>query len=110
MAVQHDGFLRHHLETERIIGVGRDVEGLRADGVSSRCIFPWVMSISRARSPLSALCDLSRQPPEASARSQRMDAIGQMTGGIAHDFNNLDGVIGNLELLEMSETSAKAAR
>lgn len=113
MVSRHDGFIRHHLETgeRRIIGIGRDVEGLRADGT----VFPLHLSVGRVDIGsdvlfVAILHDESRRQAaaEAAARSQRMDAIGQMTGGIAHDFNNLlTVVIGNLELLELSETSQK---
>ncbi|MDJ0637751.1 MAG: PAS domain S-box protein [Paracoccaceae bacterium] len=107
IAERHDGFMRHHIETgeKRIIGLGRDVEGLRKDGT----VFPLHLSVGRTTVDegslfVGILHDLSerRAAQETLARSQRLDAIGQLTGGIAHDFNNLlTVIIGNLELLEM---------
>lgn len=106
-ATLHDGFMQHHIATgeKRIIGIGRDVEGLRKDG----SVFPLHLSVGHTqvgdkRLFIGILHDLTQRKATqaALARSQRLDAVGQMTGGIAHDFNNLlTVIIGNLELLEL---------
>lgn len=108
MAQEHDGYIDHHIRTgeKRIIGLGRDVEGLRKDG----SVFPLHLSVGATQAVeghktfVGILHDLTqrREAQETLARTQRLDAIGKLTGGIAHDFNNLlTVIIGNLELLEM---------
>ncbi|WP_227269503.1 PAS domain S-box protein [Roseobacter weihaiensis] len=113
LANLHDSFMQHYLQTgeKRIIDIGRDVEGQRKD----KSVFPLHLSVGETiaggqRMFIAILHDLTQRTAtqEALARSQRLDAIGQMTGGIAHDFNNLlTVVIGNLELLENSGASAR---
>lgn len=103
-AQRHDAYMKHHLATgeQRIIGHGRELEARRKDG----SVFPIHLSVGRAEIPggvhfVAILHDLSRRRAAEMAleRSQRLEAIGQMTGGIAHDFNNLlTLIIGNLEL------------
>ena len=98
MATRHPDYIDHHLRTgeRRIIGLGRDLTGLRGDGTT----FPLHLSLGRADAAgapifVGILHDQTqrRQAEDALTRAQRMDAIGQMTGGIAHDFNNLLTII-----------------
>jgi PAS domain S-box-containing protein len=73
-------------------GVYRDRDG---------CILG-IYGISHDITELRAAQDSLEQTRAALFRSQKMEAVGQLTGGIAHDFNNILMVIlGNLELLRM---------
>ena len=107
----HDKHMSHHLQTneKRVIGLGREVEGKRKDTT----VFPLHLSIGRADMAGQTMfvgiwhdLTLRKAAQDALSRSQRLDAITQMTGGIAHDFNNLlTVIIGNLELLETGAPS-----
>lgn len=104
----HRGAMARYLRTEaaRIVGTGRDVEALRADG----SLAPVHLSVGHARIEghdffVAIMHDVSHRLAVEKALDQahRMEALGVLTGGVAHDFNNILTVItGNLELLERS--------
>ena len=103
-ALQHDGYMQayHATGKAKVIGTGRELTAKQKSGE----IFPIHLGVSEmnvrvTKRFVGSVSDLSAQKSLENQlrRSQKMEAIGQLTGGIAHDFNNLLGIIiGNLDL------------
>jgi PAS domain S-box-containing protein len=104
-SLHHDDYLKNFLRTgeRKIIGIGREVTGLRKDGST----FPMGLAVGEARQDgesifVGIIHDLTgrNQTEEQLRQAQKMEMVGQLSGGIAHDFNNLLTVIvGNAEHL-----------
>jgi PAS domain S-box-containing protein len=89
VATGKDGARQAYLVTK---GVYRDPDG-RILGL---------FGISHDITELQAANESLAQTREALFRSQKLEAVGQLTGGIAHDFNNILSVIlGNVELMRV---------
>ncbi|MCF1456165.1 MAG: ATP-binding protein [Shewanella sp.] len=87
----------------------------RADGDKALLLFHLVQLDNDAQSGLFALVGRDRTEQKkmqlAMARTQKMQAIGELVGGIAHDFNNILGVLkGNIELMELKNRDEKLKR
>jgi PAS domain S-box-containing protein len=104
--VHHDGFIANYVATgeRKIIGVGRNVTGLRKNGET----FPMHLGIAEMgrgdrRTFIGSVTDLTEMKllERQLFQAQRMEAVGQLTGGVAHDFNNVMAIVlANAEFLE----------
>lgn len=102
---EHDGYLARYLETgaAKIIGIGREVQGLRRDGT----VFPLhlsvgEMSIGGERRFTGILHDLSaRVRMEEQLREQAaLVRLGEMAAVIAHEVKNpLAGIRGAVQVI-----------
>lgn len=98
-SVHHQGYIDHYLDTgeARIIGIGRQVEGMRADG----SVFPMHLSVGEFQDKgerffVSIIRDLSAEVAErerAQALQDQLEMIGrhsavsEMGAALAHELN-----------------------
>jgi len=115
-SIHHDSYLRNYHETgnAKIIGIGREVKGLHADGRE----FPIALSIAKTGAGdnlrfVGCCHDLSKikKQQEQIFQSEKLGAIGTLASSIAHDFNNILGIVrGYAEMLQQEgEDIAKLA-
>ena len=115
---QHHG---HYLENDvktgvaKIIGIGREVQALHADGHE----FPIALSIAGVGEGknlrfVGCCHDLSliKKQQEQLLHSEKLSAVGKLTSSLAHDFNNILGIVrGYAEMLQQeSEQVAQLAK
>jgi PAS domain S-box-containing protein len=103
----HDGYLEKHRVAgeSKIIGIGRDVVGLRKDNTQ----FPLLLSISlvqidNQRKYTGMIRDLTDEKEQAQEviKLQRLRAATELSAGVSHNLNNiLMGIMGPAELLKM---------
>ena len=117
----HPGFRQGFFASPsvRAMGVGRELFGLRKDGVEVPVeIGLTPVATEEGLFVISSIVDITARKEAEQSRlrlegqlrqAQKMEAIGTLAGGIAHDFNNiLSGIVGYGELIAAGLTGQKA--
>jgi PAS domain S-box-containing protein len=88
-AAEHDGYIRRYLETgeAHIIGIGREVEGLRRDGT----VFPLALAVSESRSDgrcwfTGIVQDISVQKEREAALLATLRDLDAFAHSVSHDL------------------------
>jgi PAS domain S-box-containing protein len=113
---QHDRYLADYLESgiPKIIGIGREVRGLRKDGSE----FPLHLAVSEGRHrdrPIftGIIRDLSalRQAEERAKSAEQLASLAVITAGIAHDVGTpMNVILGYADMLRDSLEDPKDRR
>lgn len=95
---EHDGYIGRYLKTgvPKIIGIGRQVIGLRKDGTE----FPMDLAVSEVslkdkRLFAGIVRDITERKrlEEQLVQSAKLAAVGKLVSGIAHEVNNPVGIV-----------------
>jgi two-component system sensor kinase FixL len=113
---EHDGYLQRYLNTRvpRIIGIGREVMGLRRDGTE----FPIDLSVGDGdidgrKFFTGVIRDVSdrKQMQTKLAQAERLAAVGELAAGVAHEVNNpINTIINCAQLIEDGDDPAANCR
>lgn len=113
---RHDGYMQAYLETgvAKIIGIGREVVGLRKDGTE----FPHYLTISDgslngSRIFTGIIRDLTeiRRIEERAKSAERLAALSVISAGIAHDIGTpMNVILGYADMLRDSLENPKDRR
>jgi two-component system, LuxR family, sensor kinase FixL len=110
---EHDGYMQRYLTTgeKRIIGIGREVIGLRRDGTE----FPIDLSVGQGhvderRFFTAVIRDITKrkQMELKLTMTERLAAVGELAAGVAHEVNNpINTVINCAQLILDGDDAAE---